>query len=275
MTLPLPNSLSPSKVSSFKDYALAFRFSVIDKLPEPPSPWAFKGTLVHRALERLFWSSPEGERTLEAALAELDAAWESFADEPELLGLGLSAEEADAFRAEAADLVRGYFELEDPNRVNFMGVELLLEAKVGSMLLRGIIDRLDLDEDGELVVTDYKTGRVPGQSGEQARLAGVHFYAYLCERVLGRRPARVQLLYLREPVAIVSSPSEQSIKGLEKRSAAVWSAIERACRSEDFRPKPSALCEYCAFKSYCPAFGGDPDLAQVELSGAPALALSS
>ena len=50
MVLPLPTSLSPSKVASFKDCALAFRFANIDRLPEPPSPAATKGSLVHRAL---------------------------------------------------------------------------------------------------------------------------------------------------------------------------------------------------------------------------------
>jgi putative RecB family exonuclease len=50
----VPHGLSPSKVESFKSCALAFRFSAIDRLPEPPSPWATKGTLVHRALELLF-----------------------------------------------------------------------------------------------------------------------------------------------------------------------------------------------------------------------------
>jgi putative RecB family exonuclease len=59
MALPLPRSLSPSKVASFKDCGLAFKFSAIDRLPEPPSPWATKGTLVHRALELLMLDPPE------------------------------------------------------------------------------------------------------------------------------------------------------------------------------------------------------------------------
>ena len=63
----LPSSLSPSKVSTFTDCALAFRFSSIDRLPEPPSAPATKGTLVHAALERLF-CLPADERTLPAAL---------------------------------------------------------------------------------------------------------------------------------------------------------------------------------------------------------------
>ncbi len=134
--------------------------------------------------------------------------------------------------------------------------------------LRGVIDRLELDEEGELVVTDYKTGKAPGLSQEQARLGGVHFYAFLCEHVLGRRPVRVQLFHLREPLAICSIPSEQSINGLERQATAIWAAVRRACTLEDFRPKPGRLCDWCGFHAYCPAMGGDISLAgQVHAAG--------
>lgn len=264
MSLPVPVALSPSKVTSFKDCALAFRFSAIDRLPEPPSPWTAKGTLVHRALELLFWEVPAGERTFDAALDRLRRAWDECLAEDELAQLDLPEEEHGAFLADAEGLVRGYFALEDPDRVRVIGTELRLEATIGSLRLRGIIDRLELDDDGELVVTDYKTGRAPQVRHEHSRLGGVQFYAFLCEQVLGRRPARVQLLHLREPVAIVSTPTEQSLRGLRTRTAAVWAAVERACEREDFRPKPGPLCDYCAFKAYCPAFGGDPALARSE-----------
>ncbi len=257
MALPLPTSLSPSKVASFKDCALAFRFSAIDRLPEPPSPSATKGTLVHRALELLLCEEP-GDRTLPTALACLDRAREEMVTDPEFVGLGLDAEGAAEFAAEAEVLVRRYFQLEDPRKIHPIGLELRLEAQVGSLTLRGIIDRLELDADGGLVVTDYKTGRTPGVTHEQSRLGGVHFYAFLCERVLGRRPSRIQLLYLSEPVAIVAQPSDQSIRGLEQRTAAIWKAVERACTTDDFRPRPSQLCNWCSFQDYCPAFGGDP-----------------
>src|SRR5207302_8233003 len=116
-----------------------------------------------------------------------------------------------------------------------IGTELLLEAPLpgGSLTLRGIIDRLELDDDGELVVTDYKTGKAPWAAQEQSRLGGVHFYAFLCEQLLGRRPARVQLLHLREPVAISTVPSEQSIRAMQTKTRAIWSAVELACEPED------------------------------------------
>lgn len=264
MSLPLPRSLSPSKVGSFKDCALAFRFSAIDRLPEPPTTATAKGTLVHRALERLHWHHQRGERSLPAALGELAHAWGELTADPEFADLGLAEDEAEALRADAEELVRRYFDLEDPDAVDAVGVELTLEADVGGLRLRGIIDRLDRTPGGDLVVVDYKTGRVPRETHEQASLAGVQFYALLCEQVLGQRPTHVRLLYLRDPVAIEAVPTDQSLRGLRLRTSAIWTAIEQACRHEDFRPKPSALCSWCSFKAFCPAFGGDPALARVE-----------
>lgn len=262
MALPLPTSLSPSKVSTFKDCALAFRFSAIDKLPEPPSMPAVKGTTVHRALELLFGAEP-GERTPELARECLSSALDEMAQLDEYIELALSEDDAAAFAKDAARMVERYFGLEDPNTVQPVGLEMMLEADLGSLVVRGIIDRLEEDQHGELVVTDYKTGRTPSVMQEQARLGGVHFYAFLCERVLGRRPARIQLMYLgSEPQVITTTPSEQSIRGMEKKVSAIWSAVERACERDDFRPKQSALCNWCSFQQYCPVFGGDPDQAR-------------
>jgi putative RecB family exonuclease len=192
---------------------------------------------------------------------QLGLAWSDLRSHPEFAGLTLDQDGEAEFRADAARLVANYFELEDPNQVRAVGIELMLEAELGAMRLRGVIDRLELDVDGELVITDYKTGRAPGIAFENARLGGVQFYAYLCQQALGRRPARVQLLHLDEPLAIVSVPTPQSIRGLEGRASAVWSAVERACATEDFRPRPSRLCDWCAFQAYCPAFGGEPEMA--------------
>ena len=78
--------------------------------------------------------------------------------------------------------------MEDPNAVREIGLELWMEAPVGDLSLRGIIDRLELDADGELVVTDYKTGRAPSGNYEQKSLAGVHFYSFLCEARVRQAP---------------------------------------------------------------------------------------
>jgi putative RecB family exonuclease len=260
---PIPTSLSPSRVAAFTSCPLAFRFSSIQQLPEPPSPHATKGSLVHRALELLF-TLPAPERSAEAAYHALDAAIAEYEVHPDLVDLALTAAEREAFLLDARTLVSSYLAMEDPSKVNDIGVELRLEAEIGGLTLRGIIDRLELDGDGALVVTDYKTGRAPARAYEQQRLGGVHFYSLLCEQVLGQRPTRIRLMYLRDGEIIEATPSEQSVRFVAARTTAVWKAVETACRTGDFRPRSSRLCVSCSFQRWCPEFGGDPERAAVE-----------
>ncbi len=265
MPFDVPSTLSPSKVTSFRECALAFRFTVIEHLADAPTVATVRGTFVHRVLERLFWNHPVGQRSQGAAASELEHAWGELHSDPDFLSLDLGDEDRDRLRADAEALVANYFLLEDPDSVRPAGVELSLEARLGDLRLRGIIDRLDVLPDGDLEVVDYKTGRAPSVNFEQSKLIGVHLYALLTQEVLGRPPVRVKLLHLQEPLAIVAEPTEQALRGHRIRAHAVWSAIERSCASEDFRPRPSSLCNYCNFRDFCPAWGGDPALA----AGAP------
>src|SRR5216683_578984 len=123
MALPLPSSLSPSKVASFKDCGLAFKFAAVDRLPEPPSPWTTKGTLVHRALELLL-DRPADERSIDAGLADLAQARVELAPHPDFADLDLTEEEWAKFDADSESLVHKYFELEDPRTIKPIGLEL-------------------------------------------------------------------------------------------------------------------------------------------------------
>jgi putative RecB family exonuclease len=72
----------------------------------------------------------------------------------------------------------------------------------------------------------------------------------------------VQLLYLADPMAIITVPSEQSSRALRTKVGAIWAAVQRACARDDFRPRPGPLCSWCNFQAFCPAFGGDPAAAR-------------
>ena len=98
MALPLPNGLSPSKVDSVQSCPMAFRFSVIDRVPERPAVWTTKGTLVHRALELLHMLDGP-DRSVEAALDALDRAITEMGTDPDWPGLDLD----DAGRQQLCD----------------------------------------------------------------------------------------------------------------------------------------------------------------------------
>lgn len=260
---PIPSSLSPSRVSSFTSCPMQFRFSSVQRLPEPPGVATTRGSVVHRALELLFVLPPDA-RTPSALAGTLDDALGEYASHADYVALQLDEDGAQRFRADCTKLIERYFDMEDPATIRDIGLEVRMAASVGTLELRGIIDRLELDADGELVVTDYKTGRAPSGRFEQKSLAGVHFYSFLCEAVLGRRPAKIRLMYLSSGETIETIPSAQSVRFIDTRANAVWKAVERACTTGDFRPNQSRLCDWCNFRQWCPAFGGDPDRAETE-----------
>lgn len=255
-------TLSPSRASDFMTCPLLYRFRTIDRLPERPSPEAARGTVVHAVLERLY-DLPAGERTPERASAMVTPQWEEMlAAEPELAELfadDTAGSALTAWLASAEDLVRGYFSLEDPTRLEPAERELYVETTLDSGLrLRGYIDRLDRAATGEVWVVDYKTGRAPREGFEQRAMFQMRFYALVLWREYGLVPRLLQLVYLGSGEVLRYEPDERDLLATERKLAALWRAIERATQNRDWRPSPSRLCDWCDHKALCPAFGGTP-----------------
>jgi putative RecB family exonuclease len=253
------HSLSPSRAGDFLTCPLLYRFRVIDRLPEPPSPAAARGTLVHAVLEHLF-DAPAAGRTPEAARALLGPEWDRLlAAEPALDGLFAAEEDRAAWLAEAATMLDRYFTLEDPRRLEPAHRELCVQADLASGLrLRGYIDRLDIAPGGEIRIVDYKTGTAPPAEFEARALFQMKFYALVLWRAEGTLPRLLQLIYLGNGEIVRYQPDEADLRATERKVEAVWEAIERARAARDWRPRPGRLCDWCAHKPICPAFGGTP-----------------
>jgi len=260
---PLPGrsaALSPSRASDFMQCPLLYRFRVIDRLPSPPSPAAARGTLVHSVLERLF-DLPAAERTPDAAAALVGPQWQELVDtDPELAAM-LEADEnrtQESWFAEAVTLINTWFVLEDPTRLEPAERELYVEAEFEGLTLRGYVDRLDVAPNGALRVVDYKTGRSPSEHFEAKALFQMKFYALVLWRLRGVIPQMLQLVYLGNSELMRYSPDEADLLATERKVKALWTAIERAATTGDWRPRTSRLCDWCDYKDLCPAWGGTP-----------------
>ncbi|MEO3784295.1 PD-(D/E)XK nuclease family protein [Actinocorallia sp. B10E7] len=254
-------SLSPSRAGDFMTCPLLYRFRVIDRIPERPSPAAVRGTLVHAVLERLF-DLPAAQRTPETARGLLDPQWERLlAEEPELACLFEDAEDGDReeWLAQAHTMLERYFTLEDPRRLEPADRELFVETVLSSGLkLRGYIDRVDVAPAGELRIVDYKTGSAPRADFEARALFQMKFYALVLWRLRGRVPSLLQLMYLGNGEVLRYVPDEADLRATERKVEALWQAIRRAMDSGDWRPRPGRLCDWCDHQVRCPEFGGTP-----------------
>jgi putative RecB family exonuclease len=252
-------SLSPSRAGDFMTCPLLYRFRVIDRLPEPPSPAAARGTLVHAVLERLFDEPPAG-RTPATARSLLLPQWERLTEqEPELAGLFADEAARAVWLDEAASMLDRYFTLEDPTRLQPAHREMSVQAVLESGLtVRGYIDRLDVAPTGEVRVVDYKTGTAPREEYEARALFQMKFYALVVWRTTGTIPRQLQLIYLGNGEIMRCVPDEADLLATERKVNALWQAIERARATGDWRPRPSRLCDWCAHQALCPVFGGTP-----------------
>jgi putative RecB family exonuclease len=254
-------SLSPSRASDFLACPLRYRFRVVDKLPERPSPAAARGTVVHAVLERLF-DLPAGQRNPAAAAAMVEPEWLRLVEaDPELAELfpdPVGADLAEWLRG-AVELLDRYFTLEDPRRLEPTDREVYVETVLESGLaLRGYIDRVDVAGTGDVRVVDYKTGRAPREGFEARAMFQMRFYALVLWRLHGRVPRMLQLLYLGSGEVLRYQPDEADLRATERKLEALWAAIRRAAKTGDWRPNPSRLCEWCDHQALCPAFGGTP-----------------
>jgi putative RecB family exonuclease len=253
-------ALSPSRAADFKSCALKYRLRTIDRLPEAPSLSAVRGTVVHKVLEDLF-DLPAPERTRERAADRVTDAWLAVRESEPEAGTLFSdvGGDLDAWLESCRSVLLRYFDLEDPRRLEPAHRELYVETLLDSrLLLRGIIDRLDVTPDGALRVVDYKTSRSAAPGYESVALFQMRFYGLVLWRSRGVLPAVLRLIYLGDGTTISYSPDEHDLRAMERQLEALWRAVALAHETGEWLPRRGAHCAWCSFQSVCPEFGGTP-----------------
>lgn len=243
--------LSPSRMNDFTNCPQLYKYRAIDLLPEPPSIDAERGKLIHQVLEDLF-EYPATERTFDTALDLLPTAWSNqLASKPELANLVLDEKE---WMDRAQALLTNYFALENPSTFESTYRELHLEKTISEeVYLHGYVDRLDIAPTGEVRIVDYKTGKSPKPGWEEKALFQLRIYALLYWQAEGVLPKLLQLIYLGDSKIVKSSPTEAQLLSAEKVMTNIGQEILTAIETGHFPTKKSRLCDWCFFKTICPA----------------------
>lgn len=241
--------LSFSRIDTFQNCGLKFRYAYIDKLPSKPSPNLSFGKSVHSALEAFFDRKLPEAPPLEVLLEALYAHWDKsgFAELPR--------DEQVGFYRHAQEVLRRYYQRTVNDFRLPLATEQWFDMPMGeNVTIVGSIDRVDVDDDGDLHIVDYKTNRKAKTYRDVASSLQLSLYALACDYLYGRLPKTVALDFVVPGVSISVPVSELD---LNQARATVFETAS-AIRAASFKPEPNPLCNWCDFKPLCPAWSG-PD----------------
>lgn len=254
-TQSLPKSLSPSRLQDFQACPRRYQYASVERLPQPASYAAVKGRFVHYVFEQLLRDEAP-LRTIERARHFVPAAIDAVLTESVREDLAMDDAMLERLLTETDQIISTYFAMEDPRTVHHEGVELRLGVTIEGAPLFGILDRLDREDDGELVIVDYKTGSVPKRDYDSKTFANAELYAALCEASLGERPTKIRLLYVAQGEKLERGVSDVVTRARASAASAAWERINRYYDDGEFPATPSAnACRFCAFKDTCRASG--------------------
>jgi putative RecB family exonuclease len=246
-------NLSPSRASQFKTCPKQFKFANIDKIKEPTTEVQAKGTTVHQALEDLFDLKPD-ERNTEKLHNLFREAWTKVRGNDEHHNLFSSVEEEREWGLDGLKLLNNYMSIEDPTSFEPLERERWVRGSIEDLNLRGILDRMDRNSKGELVIVDYKSGKAPLAKYKEPRFFALKLYALLIQKELGEMPSELKLIYLKNSTIHTLKVTQDSLDQVKIEVLEIWNNIKKAFETNDFPATKNTLCDWCYFKPICPVF---------------------
>lgn len=258
------------------DSAVSMSGSSLVSLLKCPLAWAYDhearasqigatpqmfGSVVHAIAEEM--TTGVLEPTIEAGMARIAEVWDALPYDAQW--------ESERERAAAAAAIGRYLEWHNARGdLQLVGSEvdfkLTIDTRGDQVALRGSMDRVEIDPDGAVIISDYKTGRHTPQVKEIAEQPQMGVYQIAVREgglsevlePLGfadAKPGGADLVHLRVPAGTRNQgmPKTQHQEALGEHGAIDEQLAEavQIIRDERFDAIEGDHCNRCAFQSSC------------------------
>jgi DNA helicase-2/ATP-dependent DNA helicase PcrA len=238
-------SLSFGQVNDYLECPARYRYAHRIRIPTAPSHQLVYGRALHAAVQAYHRAQMAGRTlTLKALHAELDAAWES-------VGF-LTREHEEARKAAAREALARFWNEQQSDPARPTAVEEEFAFTMGRDRIGGRYDRVDVEPDGRVMITDYKSSDVRDAATANRRAREslqLGIYALAWEARHQRLPDGLSLHFLESGLVGRSEASERRAARAQEMVATAAEGI----RAGAFDATPSLQrCGYCPFREICP-----------------------
>ncbi len=258
VSIPVPKQFSFTQLAAFKACPYQYKFAHVLKVPVF-GRWTFSfGKTMHNTLQDYFtlWLERSGKKQASLFDATNGSSDPLLVSEEELLQLYKDAwvddwyaddVQREKYRANGEASLRGYVKTFSEQRPAPLFLEQGFTLKLGNVVLKGRIDRMDAFEDGVEII-DYKTGSsktlktMRPEDKEQ-----LYLYQMAAIDVLGLKPKKLTYHYLEDNTSV-------SFLGTDDQLAELRQAIidrVQAIRESQFEATPGFHCGFCDFAEIC------------------------
>ncbi len=252
----LPVRLSGSSLARLDDCPLRWFLEHEVHAEGPRSTALGFGSVVHALAHDV--GRGETPADLEHLVALVDSVWNQLAFE--------APWRSQLERANARDALARFLAWHRSARGReLLGTEHSFEVEISvggrAVRLRGSMDRVEIDDDGEVHVVDLKTSKTAPSGRQIAEHVQLGFYqlAVGAGAVPGHeRSAGAELVQLKHgdraglPKVQPQGPLEIGDNGFTWIEEVVRRGVGRMV-TESFPPTPNQYCKFCSFRSSCPA----------------------
>jgi len=243
----LPEYVSPSSLSTYTQCPLKYKYSRVNKIPEPPTQATLLGNFVHDVLEAFYGQLDPDQRTASSLRSLSTSTWADGGWADRIKGI-VKEEESQSFRWNAWWCLENIFKVENPKAVDVSGVETELNGKILGVPMKGFIDRW-FAANGEVRISDYKTGKTPREPYVDDKFTQLLIYAVVLAQEIDEKVTHVELLYLKDGKKFVRDVSDVMIESVSRMVSETYDAIVSSFKNDEWPANPTKLCYWCHYKN--------------------------
>ena len=236
--------LSPSKIQTYDDCPLKFKFQYVLRIPTPPKTYFGMGTAIHAVAENMTKLQRDGkEPTEELALEILEKRWDTSSYRNQRTKEGQEKDQS-------KEMVRTYLEWAKQNPNTPVDVEPKFEIKLNDVTVSGKIDRVEKTPDGDYEVVDFKTGSAYKTKNTIKEDIQMNIYALGTEKLYGKIPKKTSLFYIKSNKIVPHFIEEEKLNEFKEKLNEKIDSIF----NEEFDAKPEyQKCSMCDYAPICDA----------------------